>query len=78
MCPSPNPVFDLQPIAGSFTRTPARIPFKLSFVPAPAVDTRKLLTVLGVTFGLSVTIGNTIGAGILRTPGTIAGQLPSF
>ena len=32
---------------------------------------------LGLTFGLAVTIGNTIGAGILRTPGDIAGLLPS-
>lgn len=38
----------------------------------------KLLTVLGVTFGLAVTMGNMIGAGILRTPGDIAGHLPSF
>jgi APA family basic amino acid/polyamine antiporter len=37
-----------------------------------------LLAVLGVAFGLAVTVGNTIGAGILRTPGTIAAQLPSF
>jgi basic amino acid/polyamine antiporter, APA family len=39
---------------------------------------RGLLAVLGVTFGLAVTIGNTIGAGILRTPGAIAEHLPSF
>jgi len=32
---------------------------------------------LGLTFGLAVTIGNTIGAGILRTPGEIAGELPN-
>ena len=32
---------------------------------------------LGLTFGLAVTIGNTIGAGILRTPGEIAGYLPN-
>jgi APA family basic amino acid/polyamine antiporter len=32
---------------------------------------------LGLAFGLAVTIGNTIGAGILRTPGDIAGLLPS-
>lgn len=38
----------------------------------------RLLAVLGVTFGLAVTIGNTIGAGILRTPGTIASLLPTF
>ena len=31
---------------------------------------------LGVGFGLAVIIGNTIGAGIFRAPGTIAGLLP--
>jgi APA family basic amino acid/polyamine antiporter len=36
----------------------------------------RLLRVLGVGFGLAVIIGNTIGAGIFRTPGTIAKQLP--
>jgi basic amino acid/polyamine antiporter, APA family len=35
-----------------------------------------LLRVLGVGFGLAVIIGNTIGAGIFRAPGTIAEQLP--
>src|SRR5437762_612173 len=39
---------------------------------------RSLLTVLGLTFGLAVTVGNIIGAGILRTPGDIATQLPTF
>ena len=33
---------------------------------------------LGLTFGLAVTVGNIIGAGILRTPGDIATQLPTF
>jgi basic amino acid/polyamine antiporter, APA family len=33
--------------------------------------------VLGVGFGLAVIIGNTIGAGIFRAPGTIAAQLPN-
>ena len=37
----------------------------------------QLLRVLGVGFGLAVIIGNTIGAGIFNTPGTIAGQLPA-
>ncbi|HYE13336.1 MAG TPA: APC family permease, partial [Pyrinomonadaceae bacterium] len=36
----------------------------------------RLLRVLGLTFGLAVTVGNTIGAGILRTPGEVAAQLP--
>lgn len=35
----------------------------------------RLLNILGVTFGLAVAIGNTIGAGILRTPGDVASQL---
>ena len=36
-----------------------------------------LLSILGVTFGLAVAIGNTIGAGILRTPGDVASRLPT-
>jgi basic amino acid/polyamine antiporter, APA family len=35
-----------------------------------------LLRVLGVGFGVAVAVGNTIGAGILRTPGAVAEQLP--
>ncbi|HJQ12630.1 MAG TPA: APC family permease [Gemmatimonadaceae bacterium] len=36
-----------------------------------------MLAILGVVFGLSVTVGNTIGSGILRTPGVVAQLLPS-
>src|SRR5262245_15376278 len=36
-----------------------------------------LLRILGLAFGLAVVVGNTIGGGILRTPGDIAGLLPS-
>jgi basic amino acid/polyamine antiporter, APA family len=36
----------------------------------------RLLPILGVGFGLAVTVGNAIGAGILRAPGEIASQLP--
>lgn len=44
----------------------------------PPVDRSRgrLLRVLGVGFGLAVIIGNTIGAGIFRTPGVVADQLP--
>jgi len=35
----------------------------------------RLLSILGVTFGLAVAVGNTIGAGILRTPGDVASLL---
>lgn len=36
---------------------------------------RPLLRILGLSFGLAVTVGNTIGAGILRTPGDVASWL---
>jgi APA family basic amino acid/polyamine antiporter len=36
-----------------------------------------LLRILGVGFGLAVTVGGTIGMGIFRTPGEIAGYLPN-
>lgn len=51
------------------TRNPASAP--------GARPARNLLTVLGVVFGVSVIVGNTVGSGILRTPGEIAQHLPS-
>lgn len=36
-----------------------------------------LLRILGVSFGLAVIVGSTIGVGILRTPGAVAAQLGS-
>lgn len=43
-----------------------------------AVSTRgRLLRILGVGFGLAVIIGNTIGGGIVSTPGMIAQHLPN-
>ncbi len=50
-----------------------------STIAATARATRshgKLLQVLGVWFGVSAAIGNSIGAGIVRTPGDIAQILP--
>jgi len=35
----------------------------------------RLLRILGVSFGIAVTVGGTIGVGILRTPGMVASQL---
>ena len=43
----------------------------------PHPSPRSLLRILGLAFGLAVVVGNTIGAGILRTPGDIAGLLPA-
>src|SRR5471032_609192 len=37
----------------------------------------RLLKVLGVAFGLAIIVGNTIGVGILRSPGEVAAVLPS-
>jgi APA family basic amino acid/polyamine antiporter len=44
---------------------------------AIALPTGRLLRVLGVGFGLAVTVGNTIGAGILRAPGDVAANVGS-
>jgi APA family basic amino acid/polyamine antiporter len=45
---------------------------------SPARPSRgRLLQILGVAFGLAVIIGNTIGVGILRTPGDVATYLPN-
>ncbi len=41
------------------------------------VHKAKLLRVLGIAFGLAITIGGVIGAGIIRTPGQVAAQLPN-
>jgi APA family basic amino acid/polyamine antiporter len=43
---------------------------------SPREKRGRLLRVLGIGFGLAVIIGNTIGAGIFRAPGSIALQLP--
>ena len=43
----------------------------------PASRGGRLLPVLGLGFGLAVTIGNTIGGGIFRAPGEVAAHLPS-
>jgi len=48
----------------------------------PVAHVRKqkgtLLQILGVGFGVAVAVGNTISAGIVRTPGDIAARLPSY
>jgi APA family basic amino acid/polyamine antiporter len=43
-----------------------------------AVSPTPLARILGLGFGVAVIFGGTVGVGILRLPGTIAGQLPSF
>jgi APA family basic amino acid/polyamine antiporter len=43
----------------------------------PRKEKGKLLQILGVGFGIAVAVGNTISAGIVRTPGDIAARLPN-
>ncbi|HEV1993865.1 MAG TPA: APC family permease [Candidatus Acidoferrum sp.] len=43
----------------------------------PAVGRGRLLQVLGMWFGMAAAIGNTIAAGIVRTPGEVAKLLPN-
>jgi APA family basic amino acid/polyamine antiporter len=45
--------------------------------PVPRPPPARLLRVMGLTFGVAVGIGSVIGAGILRSPGDIAAQLPN-
>jgi APA family basic amino acid/polyamine antiporter len=54
----------------------ARAPTVEQTATAPSSRGR-LLQVLGVAFGIAVIVGNTIGSGILRTPGSVAALLPS-
>jgi APA family basic amino acid/polyamine antiporter len=49
----------------------------VSVAAAAARSPGHLLRVLGVAFGVAAIVGNTIGAGILRTPGEVAALLPS-
>jgi len=44
---------------------------------AASSSSRGLIRILGIGFGLAVIVGSTIGIGILRTPGLVAGQLPN-
>lgn len=54
-------------------RTPPAVP---SLAP-PVGRPGGLLRILGVLFGATMIVGNTIGSGILRTPGDVAAALPS-
>src|SRR5881396_1825265 len=47
----------------------------LNQTPTAPSAPRGLIRILGVGFGLAVIVGSTIGIGILRTPGLVAGQL---
>ena len=58
--------------------TPDSAPAELPVQPVhPRRDKGKLLQILGVGFGIAVAVGNSISAGIVRTPGDIAARLPN-
>jgi APA family basic amino acid/polyamine antiporter len=44
---------------------------------AGALSRGRLLQVLGIWFGIAAIVGNSIGAGIMRTPSEVARQLPT-
>jgi basic amino acid/polyamine antiporter, APA family len=43
----------------------------------PPISKGRLLQVLGIWFGIAAIVGNSIGAGIMRTPSEVARQLPT-
>ena len=47
----------------------------MSNVAATAAPGRGLLRILGLAFGVAVVVGETVGVGIMRTPGETAGRL---
>ena len=48
-----------------------------NIIAPPAVKSGKLLKILGIGFGLAISVGATVGVGILRNPGGVAQQLGS-
>jgi basic amino acid/polyamine antiporter, APA family len=56
--------------------TDSTAPTTASLRTAAPASRGRLLQILGVAFGLAVIVGNTIGIGILRTPGDVAANLP--
>jgi len=49
----------------------------MSTVASGAPAGRALLRILGLAFGIAVVVGDTVGVGIMRTPGATAGRLGS-
>jgi APA family basic amino acid/polyamine antiporter len=49
----------------------------MSTVASGALPGRGLLRILGLAFGIAVVVGDTVGVGIMRTPGATAGRLGS-
>jgi len=68
MSPSAEPTLSTTPDAATLQPSPQQ---------AQSKQRGKLLQVLGIGFGIAVAVGNTISAGIVRTPGDIAAHLPS-
>jgi basic amino acid/polyamine antiporter, APA family len=54
------------------------MPPQISADRGPAASRSQLVRILGLGFGIAVIFGGMVGVGILRLPGTVAGQLRSF
>src|SRR3954466_3855719 len=65
--------------ARAIRRVTSAIPLTSSLLPSSrnAAQPGALRRVLGLGLGLAVIVGSTLGIGILRTPGLVAGQLPT-
>ena len=63
------------PAAATATPTAEQAPAAAPDTPAETGG--ELLRILGVGFGLAVVVGGVVGQGIMRTPGIVAGALPS-
>jgi APA family basic amino acid/polyamine antiporter len=59
------------------TAPTAKRPPASTLEPPVAAKPRGLFRILGLLFGATIIIGNTIASGILRTPGDVAAALPS-
>jgi basic amino acid/polyamine antiporter, APA family len=74
---TPSPASPASPGAAGAAGAAAASPGPPGPPERPRATAGSLLRVLGVAFGLAIVVGNTIGMGILRTPGEVAAHLPS-
>src|SRR3954471_1192244 len=72
-------MWNSKPAAPATRRVTSAIRSTSSLLPSSlsAAQPGALRRVLGLGFGLAVIVGSTLGIGILRTPGLVAGQLPT-
>ena len=64
--------------AGDLHQSDPSTPIASANIVLPGTGNGRLLQVLGMWFGIAAAVGNTIAAGIVRTPGDIARLLPNI